>query len=238
MYALVKDSKVVEITYGLNRVWFDGERWWDFREGQMDPADAGWREVVETERPETTDTETYESSVVLVDGVPTREWVKRALSEDEIRERTEQQVKLDDIYRRLELVEAHLWPPADPEVDPPADVPAFSGVWHSGTLISDGGKIWRNVTNVPLTASPTQFPGTPSQWSHLFVEVTGETDPEDPTRPDNYVGDWSAQATYKVGDVVSHSGEYWRCEIAHGTEYQGAWAPGLAHNVWTSIGTV
>lgn len=146
--------------------------------------------------------------------------------------------RLDDLAARVARIEAHLWP-ADPDSEPdaPIDAPTwgdYGGIWPNGQLLSDGGTTWRNVSGVPLTTPPSGFPGVASQWDHLFVAVT-TADPE-PDEPEGYVGPWSELAHYTVGDIVSHNGRYWKCEIAHGPEQQGQWAPGAAHTVWTDIG--
>jgi PAS domain-containing protein len=55
----------------------DDGNWVDLR--QFDPANlaaAGWVAVVETDRPDDTDTHTWASSVELVAGVPTRTWTQ------------------------------------------------------------------------------------------------------------------------------------------------------------------
>lgn len=44
----------------------------------------GWFAVVDTERPADTDTTTHDSSVELVDGVPTVVWTERAKTDDEL----------------------------------------------------------------------------------------------------------------------------------------------------------
>ena len=146
---------------------------------------------------------------------------------------------LTDLAERVARIEAHLWPaPPDPTTPDDPDVADWAGIWPDGGLLREGGTVWRNVAGVPLTTPPSGFPGTPSQWQHLFVAVLApapEPEPE-PTRPVGYVGDWSASARYEVGDVVSRSGRYWRCLVGHGAEYQGAWAPGVAHTVWTDLG--
>ena len=242
MHALIQNDQIIQVG-PLPRIWWDGDRWHDLRDG--DGSALGWLPITYQPRPDDTATTTWErDEPTLVDGLPVVGWTERSWTEAELAAEAEQNARLDDLGARVARIEAKLWPAdPDPEPDAPIDAPTWSdygGIWPNGQLLSDGGTVWRNVSGVPLTSPPSGFPGTSSQWGDLFVEVTGETAPvdPDPTRPDNYVGDWSAQATYKVGDVVSHSGEYWRCEIAHGTEYQGTWAPGLAHNVWTSIGTV
>lgn len=108
--------------------------------------------------------------------------------------------------------------------------------WMPDTLLSDGGKVWRNTSGTVLTTPPSGFPGAPSQWTHMFVEHGGAIDPDPgPTRPAGYVGTWSATADYKIGDVVDRGGRYYRCVTAHGAAYQGTWGPPAA-GVWTDIG--
>ena len=68
---------------------------------------------------------------------------------------------LVDIEARLARIEAKLWPPVDPDAEVPATVPTmadYAGIWPAGQLLSDGGKIWRNVTTVPLTTPPERVP--------------------------------------------------------------------------------
>lgn len=153
-----------------------------------------------------------------------------------------QQYVMSSIEDRVARIEAYLWPPQQPGEDPPSEYDDLSdGVWSARTLLQDGGKVWHNVSGVPLTAAPSDFPGTPEAWTHLFVEVaTGGTDPEPdpgPGTPEGYVGSWSKDATYKIGDVVDRDGVYYRCKVAHGPEYQGTWGPPQA-SVWDVVGPV
>ena len=134
--------------------------------------------------------------------------------------------RLDSIEERLERIEAHLWP-APPDPTSTAGVPTMSsygGVWPAGGLLLDGGKVWRNVTTVPLTTAPSGFPGTTSKWSHLFVEVT--VVPPAPTAPA-----WSgASVAYKVGDLVTYSSTVYRCLQAHTS--QAGWTPTAVASLW------
>ena len=136
-------------------------------------------------------------------------------------------VTLTDVLARLARIEAHLWPPVDPDAEVPATVPTmadYAGIWPAGQLLSDGGKVWRNVTSVPLTTAPSGFPGQPSQWGHLFTEVT--VIPPAPTAPA-----WSdASVAYKVGDLVSYSGVVYRCLQAHTS--QAGWTPPAVASLW------
>ena len=51
-----------------------------------------------------------------------------------------------------------------------------------------------------------------------------------------YVATVLATATYAVGDTVTKDGHRWSCLIAHGTERQGTWAPGIAPTIWSDLG--
>ena len=100
----------------------------------------------------------------------------------------------------------------------------YGGVWPAGGLLLDGGKVWRNITTVPLTTAPSGFPGNTSQWHRLFVEVT--VIPPAPTAPA-----WSgASVAYKVGDLVTYSGTVYRCLQAHTS--QAGWTPTAVASLW------
>lgn len=147
---------------------------------------------------------------------------------------------LADLATRVARIEAHLWPVDGPPPEDTSTVPTFAdygGVWPTGTLVLDEGAVYRNVSGAPLTTAPSGFPGDPARWTHLFVvEATAPGEP-DPQTPEGYVGPWSAQATYEVGDVVDKGGHYWRCLVAHGPEQQGTWAPGPeTPTIWTDLG--
>lgn len=142
--------------------------------------------------------------------------------------------RLDSIEARLARIEAHLWAPVDPDAEVPDTVPTmadYAGIWPAGQLLSDGGKVWLNVTSVPLTTAPSEFPGAPSQWTHLFVEVTVTPEPE----PEPGVLAWAVGQTVTVGDKRTHNGRVWTAKLAH-TTHEG-WAPSAAtHAVWTDSG--
>lgn len=144
----------------------------------------------------------------------------------------EQAARFDSIEDRLARIEAHLWPPVDPDAEVPDTVPTmadYAGIWPAGQLLSDGGKVWRNVTSVPLTTAPSGFHGAPSQWTHLFVEHVSAIEPEPGVLA------WAVGQQVKVGDKRTHGGRVWTAKLAH-TTHEG-WAPSAAtHAVWTDSG--
>lgn len=146
-----------------------------------------------------------------------------------------QDAALLDHEARLARIEAHLWPP-DPTPTPGNGTTArtwaeHGGVWPHGTILDDGGIIWRNIAKVPLTEPPSRFPGQPGQWAHLFVEV--KTPVEEPKPP---VEEWPAwepwdhiRPLHKVGAKVTHKGRRWVS-----TASNNHWEPGVYG--WTDHG--
>ena len=105
-------------------------------------------------------------------------------------------------------------------VDDPDEPPTWEetgGVWAAGTLLADGGGVWRNITTVPLTTPPSGFPGSPSDWRHLFVRVD-----EADTGPQPWVQPTGAHDAYPVGAKVTHNGSLWTSDVDANT-----WEPGV-----------
>lgn len=238
MYALTTDGQTVTTIATLPPT---GARRLDTGAWVTPPADSwtadllaacGWLPVTRTPRP-TDDTSAYDWSVELVDGQPVETWTPRAWTPAEQADRAEQAARFDSIEERLARIEAHLWPPVDPDAEVPANVPTmadYNGVWPAGQLLSDGGKVWRSVTSVPLTTAPSGFPGQPAQWAHLFVEHAG-AEPE----PEPGILAWAVGQQVEVGDQRTHGGRVWTAKLAH-TTHEG-WAPSAAtHAVWTDSG--
>ena len=195
-------------------------------------AACGWFEVTETPRPDPVDGGVHESTGELVEGQPVRVWTYRDWTVEELAARAEQEARFDSIEDRLARIEAHLWP-APPDPTTPDDAPGWpaDGVWPDGGLLLDGGIVYRNVSGVPLTSKPSEFPGTPAQWTHLFVvALAPEPEPPAPT-----VAPWSATAEYKPGDRCTRNGRLYECLVAHGAAYAGTWGPPTV-GVWKDIG--
>lgn len=137
--------------------------------------------------------------------------------------------RMDDLEARVARIEAHLWPAdTDPQPETAPTWADLGGVWPAGGLLLDGGVIYRNTSGVPLTTAPSSFPGTPSQWGHLFVVASESVDPDpDPTTPE-----WSPDGvSYEVGDLVTFEGTEYRALQAHTS--QPGWTPAAAPSLWT-----
>ena len=147
-----------------------------------------------------------------------------------------QAARFDSIEERLARIEAHLWPPVDPDAEVPATVPTmadYAGVWPAGQLLSDGGKVWRNATSVPLTTAPSGFPGGGVAWiGKLFVEHGAPTEPD--PEPDEVIA-WAVGQSVTVGDKRTHAGRLWSAKIAH-TTHRGFEPSQFTHAVWTDLG--
>ena len=234
-YALIKAGQIIE-TGPLPTIWWDGERYWDFRDGQVNPTTLGWLPIELVARPADTETVTHEPAPPKLDvaGKPVQQWAERAWTAEETADRIARAAQLDDIRERIARIEATLWPP-QPDTTPSADVPTMSGyggIWPAWSLLSEGGKIWRNVAGVPLTTPPSGFSGLASAWAHLFVLVPPVTTTT--TTPAPGIPVWSATAEYKVGDKVTRDGITYRCLVAHGAAYQGTWGPPNG-SVWAVV---
>ena len=105
----------------------------------------------------------------------------------------------------------------------------YAGIWPAGQLLSDGGKVWLNVTTVPLTTAPSGFPGAPSQWTRMFVEVSGGAEPEPSEWPAWKPWDNQPASLYAQDAKVSHNGRRWIANVGN-----NHWEPGVYG--WTDAG--
>ena len=134
--------------------------------------------------------------------------------------------RLDSIEARLARIEAHLWP-APP--DPTSTARTWAeqaGVWPHGTLLDDGGIIWRNIAGAPLTEPPSRFPGGGAAFGHLFERVTSDTQSDEWPAWQQPTG---AHDAYPLGAPVTHNGRHWTSNIA-----ANPYAPGVYG--WTDHG--
>ena len=119
--------------------------------------------------------------------------------------------RLDSIEARLARIEAHLWP-APPDPTSTARTWAeHAGVWPHGTLLDDGGIIWRNIAGAPLTEPPSRFPGGGAAFGHLFERVTSDTQSDEWPAWQQPTG---AHDAYPLGAPVTHNGRHWTSNIA------------------------
>lgn len=105
-----------------------------------------------------------------------------------------------------------------------------------GEDVTHDGKVWNSTTSGNVWE-----PGVYG-WEEVVTEEPPVEEPEEPTdpepgpsHPEGYVGVWSKDARYEVGNVVERGGVYYRCKVAHGAEYQGTWGPPQA-SVWDVVG--
>ena len=101
--------------------------------------------------------------------------------------------------------------------------------WMPDTLLSDGGKVWRNTSGTVLTTPPSEFPGAPSQWTRLFVEVSGGAEPEPSEWPAWKPWDNQPASLYAQDAKVSHNGRRWIANVGN-----NHWEPGVYG--WTDAG--
>lgn len=139
---------------------------------------------------------------------------------------------LTDVLARLARIEAHLWP-SQPDPTSTESVPTmadYGGIWPADGLLLDGGKVWRNVTTVPLTTAPSGFHGTTSQWDRLFVEVVmAVPEPEPSEWPAWKPWDNQPASLYAKDAKVSHNGRRWIADVGN-----NHWEPGVYG--WTDAG--
>ena len=109
MYALIQNDQIIQVG-PLPRIWFDGDRWRDFRDDDGTyAASLGWLPVTHQPRPADTDTATWDrDEPALVDGLPVVGWTERAKTEAEQAAEAEQNARLDDLAARAARIEAHV----------------------------------------------------------------------------------------------------------------------------------
>ena len=90
LYAHVTGGTVQQVG-PLPRLWYDGIRWWDFRDDAHDPAALGWLPVTIEPRPDDTETTTWDrNEPAIVAGVPVIGWTERDKTLEELQADAEQ----------------------------------------------------------------------------------------------------------------------------------------------------
>lgn len=82
-----------------------------------------------------------------------------------------------------------------------------------GTIVSEGGNLYRSIHDVTNTAQNTRPSQTPSMWTR--VADPGEEFPE-------WIQPIGAHDAYDLGDKVSHDGKHWES-----TANNNVWMPGV-----------
>lgn len=118
-------------------------------------AACGWYEVTETPRPEPVEGGVWESSVVLVDGTPTRVWEWRAWTVEELAAQADAVAQVD----KIAAIEAAVLATVDRTPKPWHPV---TGAHDAAPPLSewtmDDGHTYRNVSGQWLSHSPYEYP--------------------------------------------------------------------------------
>ncbi len=83
----------------------------------------------------------------------------------------------------------------------------------AGTIVSEGGNLYRSIHDITNTAQNTRPSQTPSMWTR--VADPGEEFPE-------WIQPIGAHDAYDLGDKVTHDGKHWES-----TENNNVWMPGV-----------
>ena len=133
---------------------WDGTRWWDLRDPTIRQA-RGWHEVTETPRPDSTTEGTYDSSVVLVDGLPVRVWTPRPWTAEELAAQADAAAQVN----RFAAVESAVLATVDLTAKPWTPVTgAHDAVPPQAERVMDDGHTYRNISGQWLSHSPYEYP--------------------------------------------------------------------------------
>lgn len=91
----------------------------------------------------------------------------------------------------------------------------WNGNWtgKAGTIVSEGGNLYRSIHDVTNTAQNTRPSQTPSMWTR--IADPSEEFPE-------WIQPIGAHDAYDLGDKVSHEGKHWES-----TTNNNVWMPGV-----------
>ena len=238
LYAQVENDKVTNVAYPPTSagVGPDGFLRDYSRPEEVEEylSSGGWLEVAETAKPEDTAMTYFELKYVLNNGVPTQAWEEKNKTMAQVKEEVLTSSSLGDLEARISRIEAFLWPAQpDPTEEEAGDVKTFTdwdGVVPAGSLVKEAdGKVYRNVSGVPLTTPPSGMPGAISMWTHLWLQVAGGTsNPPTGTAPN-----WTDGVAYKIDDRVTFEGKRYKCIQAH-TSLPG-WTPTVVPALWAVV---
>lgn len=83
----------------------------------------------------------------------------------------------------------------------------------AGTIVADGGGLYRSIHDITNTAQNTKPSETPSMWTKI-----GNPDEEYP----EWIQPIGAHDAYSLGDKVSHKDKHWKS-----THDNNTWEPGV-----------
>ena len=161
-------------------------------------AACGWIEVTETPAPAPVEGGVWESSVVLVDGTPTRVWTWRAWTAEELAAQEEAEQQQARYVTHEAILDATAALMADAHTDGAAWVQPTGAhdAYALGITVTHGGKTWENITPANVWE-----PGV-SGWR----EVVAEGYPA-------WVQPTGAHDAYNTGDRVSFEGSNYESKI-------------------------
>ena len=207
MYALVRNNEIVQVG-NLPAIENDGTRDWDLRDPAIRTA-RGWLEVTETPRPDNTTEGTYDSSVVLVDGLPVRAWTLRSWTVEELAAQEDAAAQVD----KIAAIEAAVLATVDRTPKPWHPV---TGAHDAAPPLSewtmDDGHTYRNISGQWLSHSPYEYP---RGYECLDCEPAGEW--AQWVQPQPGVAD-----SYAKDAKVTHKDQRWTSDLD-----SNVWEPGV-----------
>lgn len=173
----------------------------------------GYYAVTDTPQPSTAADEVAESTVELVDGVPTQQWTVRTLTDAELAARKPQPDPAQATLAALVVT-----PQLDTlPVDTLTAVAPLFPPWVPGVVVNAGDVLnWDGTLVRVIQGHTTQRDWTPDVVPALFTVY----------RPAGEVAPWvqplGAQDAYAVGDRVTHNGSTWESTVN-----ANVWEPGV-----------
>lgn len=208
MYALIQDDEIVSYGALPDKV-YANDRWYDLR--TQDPeiiAESGYVLVVEEPRPNDTETVVHDRwEVEMRDGVPTRYWIPRERTPEEIQAEQDAiaaQVQEEKKQAVLEATVA-LMETAHEDGNPWVQPTGAHDAYTKDATVTHDNKNW-----VSLIHANVWEPGV-SGWR----EDAGEG-------PALWVAPTGAHDAYNIGDRVMHNDQIWESTVD-----ANVWEPGV-----------